>query len=443
MPRSPKENDMPRLAPSSALLLALAFSLAFPAGAAESAGARALAPELIAFYEDLHRHPELSLHEGQTAAKLAERLRALGFEVATGVGGTGVVGVLKNGSGKVVLLRTELDALPVEEKTGLPYASVAHTKNDLGVEVPVMHACGHDVHMTAWVGTAEAMAHDRSHWHGTLVFIAQPAEEIGAGARAMLAAGLLTRFPKPDFAVAFHDTPNLPSGQVGFTSGTVMAGANSVDITIFGKGGHGAAPQTTVDPIVIAARTIVALQTIVAREIDPLDPAVITVGSIHGGTKHNIVPDEVKLQLTVRSLRTPVRDHLLAAIERIARAEAAAANAPRPPEVKVTEGISPTYNDPALISRATAALRQALGAGNVIERQPEMISEDFGEFGRAGIPAVLLRLGAAEPGRLAAATAKGETLPSLHSSQFAPDRDATIATGIAAETAILRDLLGP
>ena len=257
--------------------------------------------------------------------------------MTTGVGGTGVVGVLKNGAGPTVMLRTELDALPVEEKTGLPYASTVRVKDDAGAEVSVMHACGHDVHMTALVGTAAEMARRKADWHGTLIFIGQPAEERIRGARAMLKDGLFTRFPKPDFVVALHDTPNLPAGQLGVTSGYTLASSDSVDLTIYGKGGHGASPQTTVDPIVIAARTVLALQTIVAREKDPQDPAVVTVGSIHGGNKHNIIPDEVKLQITVRAYKEEVRKHILAAIERIAKAEAAAANAPKEPAFAVVE----------------------------------------------------------------------------------------------------------
>jgi amidohydrolase len=426
------------------LLAAAASGRAAAAAPAAPAagGAAALSPDLQAFYIDLHRNPELSLHEEKTAAKLAERLRALGFEVATGVGGTGVVGVLRNGSGPTVMLRTELDALPVEEKTGLPYASVVRTKNDLGVEVPVMHACGHDVHMTSWVGAATEMARAKERWRGTLVFIGQPAEEVVKGAKAMLAAGLFTRFPKPDFVIALHDTPKLPSGKLGYTSGYALSSSDSVDLTIYGKGGHGALPQTTVDPVVIAARTVLALQTIVSRENNPLDPAVITVGSIHGGSKHNIIPDEVKLQLTVRSYKEEVRQHLLAAIARVARAEAAAAGAPKEPAVQVVESCRATYNDPKLTSRTAAALRRAFGDGNVVEMPPDMVSEDFSEYGLAGVPAVIFRLGAAEPAKLAEAEAAGKDLPSLHSQYFAPDRDATIRTGIAAETTVLLDLLG-
>jgi amidohydrolase len=428
-----------RLAAVVVIALALACG---PAHAGSPEAAPALDPSLVAFYVDLHSNPELSLHEEKTAAKLAERLRQLGYEVTAGVGGAGVVGVLRNGPGPTVMLRTELDALPVEEKTGLPYASKVRVKNDAGVEVGVMHACGHDVHMTAWVGTAAAMARDRSRWHGTLVLIGQPAEEVVKGAKAMLAAGLFTRFPKPDYVIALHDTPDLPSGKVGYTPGAARSSSDSVDVTIFGKGGHGAAPQTTIDPIVIAARTVLALQTIVSRENNPLDPAVITVGSIHGGTKHNIIPDEVRLQLTVRSYRDEVRRHLLSAIERVARAEAAAAGAPREPAVTVVESTQSVYNDPRLTAREVEVLRRALGAGNVEQLAPEMTSEDFSEYGHAGVPAVLFSLGAAEPAKFEQAKAGGPPLPWLHSQLFAPDRDATLRTGVEAETAVLLDLLG-
>jgi amidohydrolase len=438
-------------AAAAALLLCLAGAAGGPLAAAEAGGAAAAAasaaipdldPELVAFYVDLHRNPELSTHEEKTAAKLAERLRRLGFEVTTGVGGTGVVGVLRNGAGPTVMLRTELDALPVEEKTGLPYASTVKARNDAGLEVPVMHACGHDVHMTVWVGTAARMVRERASWHGTLVLIAQPAEETVGGAKAMLKDGLYSRFPKPDYVVALHDSPKLPAGKLGYTPGYILASSDSVDVTIYGKGGHGAAPQTTVDPVVIAARTVLALQTIVSREKDPQEPAVVTVGSIHGGTKHNIIPDEVKLQLTVRTYDRKVRQQVLDAIARIARAEAAAAGAPREPAVTVVESTPSTWNDPKLTARVAAALTRQLGADNVVEARREMASEDFSEYGLAGVPAVMFRLGAADPEALAKATAAGIELPSLHSSLFAPDRDPTLRTGVAAETAVLLDLLG-
>jgi amidohydrolase len=425
----------------AATAAALLLCLSLAAGAA-SAAVPDLDPDLVAFYVDLHRNPELSMHEEKTAAKLAERLRRLGFAVTTGVGGTGVVGVLRNGAGPTVMLRTELDALPVEEKTGLPYASTVKARNDAGLEVPVMHACGHDVHMTVWVGTAARMVQERARWHGTLVLIAQPAEEVVKGAKAMLADGLYSRFPKPDYVVALHDSPKLPAGKLGTTPGYILASSDSVDVTIYGKGGHGAAPQTTVDPVVIAARTVLALQTIVSREKDPQEPAVVTVGSIHGGTKHNIIPDEVKLQLTVRTYDRKVRQQVLDAIVRIARAEAAAAGAPREPAVAVVESTPATWNDPKLNARVAAALTRQLGADNVVESRREMASEDFSEYGLAGVPAVMFRLGAADPEALAKATAAGVELPSLHSSLFAPDRDPTLRTGVAAEMAVLLDLLG-
>lgn len=402
----------------------------------------AIYPDIEALYIDLHRSPELSLQEQKTAAKMADGLRRLGFEVTTGVGGNGVVGVLRNGSGPTVMIRTDMDGLPVEEKTGLPYASQVKVKDASGAEVGVMHACGHDAHMAAWVGTARLLAGAKQRWRGTLVMIAQPAEEIVRGARAMLDDGLFTRFPRPDFALAIHDFNDLPAGKVGYVSGFMLANADSVDITIFGKGGHGAWPHTTVDPIVIAARTIVGLQTIVAREVDPINPAVITVGSIHGGTKHNIIPDQVHLQLTVRSSKDDVRKHLLSAIERVARAEAAAAGAPTPPTVKITPGTSATYNDPKLTTRLVTALRRSLGEANVVEVSPKMGSEDFSEFGRAAVPAVMLWVGAADPARFAKAKAGEASLPSLHSATFAPDRERTLRTAILAETTAALELLG-
>jgi amidohydrolase len=427
-----------------ALSLAALFALtpAAPGSAASQPASTPLSPDLRDFYIDLHQHPELSLHEERTAAKVAERLRAAGFEVTTGVGGTGVVGVLRNGAGPTVMLRTELDALPVEEKTGLPYASTVRVKDDAGAEVPVMHACGHDVHMTAFVATAAEMARQKARWHGTLVFVGQPAEERIRGARAMLQDGLFSRFPKPDFAVALHDTPKLPAGVLGVTSGYALASSDSVDLTIYGKGGHGAAPQTTVDPIVIAARTVLALQTIVARENDPTDPAVITVGSIHGGNKHNIIPDQVKLQITVRAYKEEVRKHLLSAIERIAKAEALAAGAPKEPAFAVIESCHATYNDPKLTARVAATLRRTFGDANVVQVPAQMGSEDFSEYGIAGVPAMQWSLGAAFPERLKEYEAAGQEPPSLHSSLYAPDLDPTIATGVASEVAVLLDLLG-
>lgn len=416
-------------------------ALAAPA-APPLAGLDSLYPSLDELYQDLHRTPELSLHEEKTAAKLAARLRALGFEVTEKVGGTGIVGVLRNGKGPTVLLRTELDALPVREQTGLSYASRITAADDTGATVPVAHACGHDVHMTSWVGAATLLARGKDRWRGTLVLMGQPAEERVLGARAMIKDGLLTRFPRPDFAVAVHDDPLYPSGRVAHRPGFLMANVSTVEVVIHGKGGHGAKPHETVDPVVIAARTVVALQTLVSREVNPLDPAVVTVGSIHGGTKSNIVPDEVKLQLTVRSFRDEVQRHLLDGIARVARAEAAAAGAPKEPTVTVTESAQATWNDPALDARLAAALSHTLGRENVVDAEQQMVAEDFSELGRAGIPAVQLKLGAAEPKALAKATAEGRTLPGLHSSAFAPDREPTLRTGVTVLTVSALELLG-
>ena len=437
------KRPLPRVAPAALLALFFCAASAEAQSSPALAGLDALYPELQKLYEDLHRTPELSLQEEKTAAKMAERLRALGFAVTTRVGGHGVVGILENGKGPTVMLRTDLDGLPVEEKTGLPYASRATAaSNATGEKVFVMHACGHDVHMTSWIGAATLLARSKDRWRGTLMMVGQPAEEGGRGALAMLDDGLFTRFPRPDFAVAIHDDAGMPAGKVGAAPGYALANVDAVDVTIFGKGGHGAYPHTTVDPIVIAARTVVALQTIVGRENNPLDPAVVTVGSIHGGTKHNIIPDEVKLLLTVRSYKDDVRKRLLAAIERIARAEAAAAGSPKPPEVKVTEGTPATYNDPALTKRLADAISRALGPSRVEEHPPVMGGEDFSEYGRAGVPAVIFWVGAVEPKKLEAAKASGETLPSLHSPLFAPLPEPTIKTGVATLTISALELLG-
>ncbi len=395
----------------------------------------ALYPELEKLYVDLHQNPELSFHEEKTAAKLAERLRALGYDVTTGVGKTGVVAVMKNGKGPAVLMRADMDALPVEEKTGLPYASKA-TTTDEGETVPVMHACGHDVHMTSLIGAATLLAKAKGQWRGTLVLIAQPAEEGGGGARAMIQDGLFTRFPKPDFALALHDSAWLPAGQLGVTSGYALANSDRVSITIYGRGGHGSAPHTTVDPIVIAARTVLALQTIVSRETNPQDPAVVTVGSIHGGTRNNIIPDEVDLELTVRSYKPEVRERLLAAISRITKAEAAAAGAEKEPTVTVSDGgYAATYNDPELSRRLIAALSAAFGASRVTLTPPIMAAEDFGDFGRAAAcPSVIFWVGGVEKGKYDAAKGDPTKLPSLHSSLWAPEPEPTLKAGAAALT---------
>jgi amidohydrolase len=402
----------------------------------------AIYPQMESLYEDLHRSPELSLHEEKTAEKMANQLRKLGFEVTTGVGGTGVVGLLRNGAGPTVMIRAELDALPVPEKTGLTYASHVTTHDDRGVEVPVMHACGHDLHMSIGIGTATLLWQNQKAWRGTFMFVGQPAEERIMGASAMLKDGLFTRFPRPDYVIALHDTDSLPAGKVGYTSGFSHTNASSVNVTIFGRGGHGASPQKTVDPIVIAARTILAWQTIVSREVDPRDAAVITVGSIHGGTKHNIIPDEVQLQLTVRSYKDEVQKHLLSSIERIVDAEAEAAGAEKKPTLKVVENVAAVYNDPALTERIVAVLGRTLGKDNVVQEPPFTPSDDFAEYGRAGVPEFMFALGAVNADKFAAAQKSGETLPGPHSPFFAPEREPSLKTGIETETAAVLELLG-
>src|SRR5271157_6005178 len=388
-------------------LLLLLLSLSVASWAAEPWRAPAtqidaVYPQVEALYLDLHRNPELSYHEEKTAAKIAGQLRKLGYDVTTGVGGTGVVGVFKNGSGPVVMLRAELDALPVPEKTGLAYASHVTTHDDRGVEVPVMHACGHDLHMAIGIGTAALLVQNKDRWHGTFIYVGQPAEERLGGAKAMIKEGLFTRFPKPDFALAVHDSNGLPAGKVGYTPGFSASNADSVNVTVYGVGGHGSAPQETIDPVVIAARTIMGWQTIVSREINPQDPAVITVGSIHGGTKNNIIPDEVVMQLTVRSYKDEVRKHLLASIERIANAEAASAGAPKKPLVEVMDGTSAVYNDPQTANRLADRLRQLLGDSNVVLEPPFMASDDFSEYRSGGVPSVMIELGAVNPEKYAA-----------------------------------------
>ncbi|MHB8215165.1 MAG: amidohydrolase [Candidatus Sulfotelmatobacter sp.] len=401
----------------------------------------AVYPDAHALYVDLHQNPELSSHETQTATKLASRLRGLGYDVTEHVGGTGIVAILKNGSGPTVMLRTELDALPVEEKTGLSYASKVRAKDDAGHEVSVMHACGHDLHMAAIVGTAEVMAHSKDSWHGTLMLIGQPAEETITGAKGMLDDGFLKKFPKPDVAVAMHVGNTIPAGQVGIVSGIYNTNADSLRITIFGKGGHGSAPHTAIDPIVIAARTILALQTIASREVKPGAMAVVTVGYIQAGTKNNIIPDQAELGLTVRTNKAEVRKQVLAAIARITKAEAEAAGAPRQPSIDHYEGTDLVYNDPALAQQLRGTLEAALGKSNVVMEEPITASEDFSYFVEQGIPGFYFSLGGADPEKFMQAKAAGTMLPSNHSSLFAPDVDPALHTGITAEVAVLRDLL--
>jgi amidohydrolase len=401
----------------------------------------ALYPGLRDVYIDLHRNPELAFQETRTAALLAEKLRALGFEVTTGVGRTGLVALLKNGAGPTVMMRTEIDALPVAEKTGLPFASTVMAQNASGQSVPVMHACGHDLHMTAWLGTATVMAQNRSRWRGTLMMVGQPAEESLSGARAMLADGLFTRFPKPDYALSLHDDDTMPAGTVGYRPGLFRAMSDAVTITVYGRGGHSAMPHNTVDPVVLASRIVLALQTIVSRENNPVDPIVITVGAIQGGTQGNVIPDEVRLLLSVRTYSEAVRTKTLAAIRRVVRGEAIAANAPKEPRVDAPErGNAMVYNDPALITRLVTALRRELGPAKVVEMPQKMTSEDFAEYGLAGVPSALLHIGAVDAGDLAKSRESGIPLPAPHSSEWAPVLEPTLKGAIHAEVAALLEL---
>ncbi|MFQ6112896.1 MAG: amidohydrolase [bacterium] len=397
-------------------------------------------------YKYLHANPELSRHEGHTAARIAEELHKLGFEVTANIGGYGVVGVLKNGMGPTVLVRTDLDALPVEENTGLEYASKIRTQDEQGNEVGVMHACGHDVHMTVFIGTARLLSQLKEKWRGTLLMIGQPAEETGTGAKAMLEDGLFTKFPRPDYCLALHSSAALPAGRVGICEGYALANVDFVDLKIFGVGGHGAYPHTTKDPVVIAARIVLALQTIVSREIKPLEPAVVTVGAIHGGTKHNIISDEVELQLTLRSYSDQVRNQTIEAIKRISKGIALSAGVPedRLPTLTVREGFTPaTYNDPELTRRIGMAMRAVLGDENVLNVEPVMAGEDFGQYGRVEpkIPICIFWLGALDPQKLEEILRTGAPVPSLHSSLFAPVPEPTIKTGVKAMSAAVLDLL--
>ena len=402
--------------------------------------------KLFELYKHLHSHPEISFQEEKTGLRLGAEMRELGFAVTQKVGGHGVVCVFKNGKGPTVLVRADTDALPVLEATGLSYASKQKTTDERGVEVPTMHACGHDVHMTCWVGAARVLTALKDKWSGTLVFIAQPAEERGAGAKAMLVEGLFEKYPVPDYCLALHVSHDQPAGTLGYTSGFAMANVDSVDITVRGTGGHGSQPQSAKDPIVLAAKIILDLQTIVSREIHPLEPAVVTVGSIHGGTKHNIIPDDVHLQLTLRSYSSKVRLHLIDSIKRICLGQAQAAGVPkgRMPVVKVKDEFTPaTYNDPALVKRVNGVFAEWFGKDVLIERKPTMGGEDFGRYGttRHKIPIYMFRLGSISPAVVQRARATGKPLPSLHSSIFAPDPEPTITTGVTAMSAAVLDLL--
>jgi amidohydrolase len=412
-------------------------------------------PSLVSTYKALHAAPELSHHEDKTAALLSRELRGFGYEVTEHVGkypkpewqGHGLVAVMKNGAGPTVLVRADMDALPVDEQTGLPYASHVRTKNDAGVDVGVMHACGHDIHVTSLIGTAKLLAAMKDQWHGTLVLIGQPSEETIDGARAMLADGLYSRIPKPDYALALHDSSELETGKISYTPGYALASSTSVDVTIRGRGAHGSRPEVSKDPIVLAAQFVMAIQTIVSRENSPFDPAVVTVGSIHGGTKYNIIPDDVHLQLTIRTYKEEVRQHILASLDRIAKGIALAGGVPEDhaPIVKASETeVTPAmYNDPPLTEREVSALKRGLGADNVVEKPAVMGSEDFGQFGLDGhrIPTFMFMVGAIDAERITNSAKSGVPSPSLHSALFWPVPEPTIRTGVKAMTLAVMELM--
>ena len=432
-------------------LLGAALALTITAPVRADALREAIAkdmPSLMEIYRDLHANPELSFQEFRTAEKLAAEARRLGFDVTEKVGQTGVVAVLKNGPGPVVMIRADMDGLPVEEQTGLPYASKKRGVSKSGTESGIMHACGHDTHMTAWVGTARQLVANLSKWSGTLVMILQPAEEIGAGAKAMLDDGLYTRFPKPDYVIGFHDAAQFPAGTIGYSSGWALANVDSVDIKVKGVGGHGAYPQTTKDPVVLAARIVSSLQTLVSREVDPQDAAVVTVGAIHGGAKHNIISDEVTMLLTVRSYSDETRKLLLDGIRRIAKGEAIAAGMPeeKMPQVFVNEAeFTPaTYNTEPLTGRIVGSFTKRFGKDRVIETKPVMGGEDFSQFYRAdkaNVQSLIFWVGGVPQADYDAAMKGGKSLPSLHSPFWAPEADKVIATASEAMAAAALDLM--
>lgn len=464
---------MPRLlASAAALALATActsLQAISPVAAEDTASAAATNPgmpqvgdDLMTVYRGLHANPELSFKEADSAAYMAAELDALGFTVTTGLGdawvknkagrdvgevlgntgGYGVVGVLENGDGPTVLVRADMDALPVPEQTGLPFASTREMQTWTGVDSNVMHACGHDVHMTSWVGTARNLVARKAEWSGTLVMIAQPAEEIGLGAQAMIDDGLFERFPLPDYNLALHVSAGAPAGTVAYSPGWALANVDSVDVTVKGVGGHGAYPHTTVDPILIASHIVTGLQSLVSRNVNPQTPAVVTVGSIKAGAKHNIVPGEAELLITVRSYDDDTRRLLLDGIERIAKGQAAAFGAPEPIVTSESDYTPSTYNDPALTEQAMSAIGTAIGADNVREVEPVMGGEDFSQYSRtdAKVPSLIFWVGAVDADTYAASLDSKLPLPSLHSPFFAPDAEPTIETGVAAMTAAALDL---
>lgn len=397
-------------------------------------------------YTDLHANPELSLMEFETARKMAAELTKMGFEVTTGVGGNGVVGVFKNGPGKTVLLRTDMDALPVKENTGLPYSSSVVSKDASGNEMPVMHACGHDLHMTVWLGTLRTLTNLKKEWKGTIIALAQPAEEGSMGAQSVIEAGLFKRFPVPDYALCYHVSAELPAGTIGYYPGPIFAGVKSAEITVFGSGGHGAMPHTTTDPIVIAARIILDIQTIVSREINPVKPAVVTVGAIHGGTKHNVIPDEVKMLLTIRFFEDSVFETIKESLVNITRGAAITAGLPEskmPVIVFDASDNQPVNNNPELVLRGVTSIKSILGESNIKQVDPATVAEDFGKYGitEERVPISLFWLGGVNHELYNNSVTQGAFLPPLHNAAFCPDFVPTFKGGVAAMTRTIIDLL--
>lgn len=394
---------------------------------------------LIDFYKQRHQNPEVSLKEKETSKALSTELRKAGFEVTENIGGYGIVGIMKNGNGPMILYRTDMDALPMVEKTNLDYAST-FTMDDNGVEVPTMHSCGHDIHMTSLLGTARAMVEMKDQWSGTLMLIGQPAEEIGAGARAMLKDGLYDRFGVPDFGVGLHSSPSIPAGQVGFGKGYTMANTEMIDIKVFGQGAHGASPHMSIDPVVIASMIVMDLQTIVSRNLKPTESAVVTVGAIQGGIKHNIIPDEVTLKLTVRTYKEEIRQMVHKRIKEISRGVAIAAGLPesKMPEIIIPDLFTPAnYNDPALVDKLTESAANAIGKENVVYSEPQMVGEDFAMYGTTEdkVPTVLYWLGTVPDSRV-----KSGDMPGLHSPFYYPEPKASIETAVKVTSQGLMDL---
>ena len=402
-------------------------------------------PYLKNLYLDIHQNPEISLMEKETSIKLADELKKIGFDVTENFGGYGIVGVYKNGNGPTILYRTDMDALPMEEKTELPYASKVITKNFDGNDVGTMHSCGHDMHMTVWTGTARALVERKDDWNGTIIMIGQPAEEIGAGAAMMLKEGLFEKFPVPNYGIALHSSPTIPSGKVGFGKGYIMANTESVDIKVYGQGAHGASPHMSIDPIVTASVIIMELQTIVSRNINPLDDAVITVGSIKGGTKHNIIPDEVDLQLTIRTYKEEVRNLIHKRIKEICNGVASSMGLEKSrwPKVVIPDTFTPAnYNDEKLVDIMKKVSISAIGNENVVVSEPQMVGEDFARYGNTDhdIPTVMYWLGTVPKERIEKYNLGEYALPALHSPFYYPEIENSIRTGVLVSTESLIEL---